>query len=182
MKPAAETMFAPVERLNAWMDSARPGDCVVYATGPALDPSAAPAALVRRWIDGGEVLAKQQRHPAQAGVFHYIAQRREQRGEAVVKRVRRNGHFEETPEGRLFLVLVRLANLGLPCPCNRELAVHASLRDGEAVKYRLKLLENSGRIEVRWLSGGRQVTITETGATTALVELMRTSIARRIGA
>jgi hypothetical protein len=78
--------------------------------------------------------------------------------------------FRETVDGRIFIALVRAANLGLPCPSNAELAVMAGLRDADAARYVLRKLQQAARIDVVLSGPGRsfrRVRIIETGRMTA---------------
>lgn len=160
------TLYADPTQLEAWLARARPGDRMIYARGPALDPRHAVAALVARWSAEGEVLTLKQRI---GGELAHMAQRARPRpaGAVPARRLRRDAEFEETPAGRLFLHLARLANMGLPCPSNRELAEAAGLRDAEAARYLFNKLRAEGRIAVVSTGERRVVTIAETGARTA---------------
>ncbi len=164
------TLYADAQALCEWLTQARPGEEVHYATGPVLDWEHPTAALVNEWIGDGEVIAFQRR--GKDGNLTYCARRRDPAAclsDERVKRLSRDAEFEATAEGHVFLLLVRCANMGLPCPSNREIAMHCGLRDAEAARYRFNNLVEAKRIAVRQKStfAGRVVTIVATGRKTA---------------
>lgn len=65
----------PLEEVERWMDIAKPGDELVYASGRSLPRTAAAVRAVRELYDAGEVELVQRRRGDGAG-FNYVAQRR----------------------------------------------------------------------------------------------------------
>ena len=162
------TRYATPEYLAYWMAHALPGDHVEYARGPSANPLHPAVVLVRDWIRTGEAISLQPRDTETSDLVYTAIRVKRMEKAALAQRIRRDEEFEATDEGRLFLLLVRHANLGLPCPTNAELADKAHLRDNEAARYRLGLLEKSGRIRVIMHGPERVVQILETGRRTAL--------------
>jgi hypothetical protein len=163
------TAYADAAELEEWLRQARVGDEVHYAFGPVLNAQNPTAALVKEWLASKEVVTFQRR--GSDGQLIYCARRRDPANDdgAPGARVRRDEEFEATAEGRVFLLLVRCANMGLPCPSNRQIADHCDLRDAEAARYRFNNLIEQKRISVRQVStfGGRVVTICATGRSTS---------------
>jgi hypothetical protein len=170
--------FAAIERVDSpralaeWLKRAAPGQKCCYFTGAALPPAwreaTAPA------IAGGAVLPFQQRRADRR--LDYCLVKRRNAGSAgppaARGAVRRsNGHsgartVDEEAEW-LMAVLRRLAAEGRACPDNAALAELAVLKDAEAVRYRLRLLADGGRIKVGEVNGRRVITIIATGWSTA---------------
>lgn len=172
----AGTLYSDLAQLEEWFAGAPAGAQVIYASGPVLDPKHPVKKLVDEWFATGEAVALPQR-PVEEG-YRYSLQRArpDQRNAGKKQRVTVEDDWRETSDGRIFLTLVRHANFGLPCPSNRELAIVGALYDraGEpdpdAARYRLKLLQQQGRIQVEVSGPGRcfrRVRICETGRWTA---------------
>lgn len=164
------TLYADAAQLEEWLRNAAPGDEVHYAFGPVLNWQNPTAALVKEWLAGNEVIAFQRR--GGDGRLIYCARRRDPAadGQASPRQaLPRDEAFEATAEGQVYLLLVRCANMGLPCPSNRTIADQCDLRDAEAARYRFNNLVEQRRIAVRQGStfGGRVVTICATGRRTA---------------
>ncbi len=68
-------LVVPVPELQAWFDSAAPGDSAIYASGFVLPREAEAVALVQRWIDAGEVRTHQRRDPLDARRWQFIVVR-----------------------------------------------------------------------------------------------------------
>ena len=174
-KVFAGTSYVDAAQLEEWFARAPAGAKAIYAVGPVIDPKHPVMALVREWRRMGEVLdlpqvrveggfshSFQRCHPAPRVLADEQGARR--------ARVVVDDDWRETKEGRVFLMLVRAANLGLPCPSNTQLAEANGLRDADAARYCVDVLERDGRIE-RKLSGAgrshRRIRIVETGKWTA---------------
>jgi hypothetical protein len=149
-----------------------PGERFVYFTGAGAHPIAA----------GGGRGAQARGKPARScscrsakgpGVRDYIMLKR--RNAEPPQPLSRAGVELRPPGTRvdeeiedLMAVLRRLAALGVECPTNAKLADLASLKDAESARYRLGLLEQQGRINVRTPpEGARVITIIASGLTTA---------------
>ncbi len=161
------TFYAAKAQLEAWLEGAAPGHSAVYAKGPSLDPRHEVVILVKDWIATGEVNPVQRRVD---GELVYQVQRRAAGPDAidgVTRRLRLSEAEAETPEGKLLTHLSRLANLGLPCPSNAEIAEAIGWRDGEAVRYRFNNLKKAGQIDVAISGERRVVLIVATGKRTA---------------
>ena len=164
-------LYAPIEELEGWFDAARAGESAIYARGPALNPKHPVPMLVRDWIATGEALATQKRDPVTRELQYYVRRCRPKPMVDAPRRVAIDEAMRDTPEGKIFLALVRAANVGAPCPSNGELAQVAGLRDADAARYVLyEKLMKPGRIEIlptAGTRGGRVIRIVETGRVTA---------------
>lgn len=172
---AAVTLYLAKDKLEAWFAKAGPGAKCVYATGPGLDHREGAAALAREWAETGEAELFKMRDPATGHLMHCARRLRpvQHDGSEPARRARVSADeaFRETPEGRLYLMLVRSANLGRPCPSNAALAEFAGLKNADQARYVLhEKLVKPGLIEVRHEGAGnaqRRVKIVETGRWTA---------------
>ena len=168
-KPAFRipTFYLPVADFRQWLAAAAVGASVEYAFGPALDPNEATARAVADAISAGQVECF--KHRKADGSLAHIARRKQAVAkQLVVKRIKRDEDYEASDEGRLFLMLVRLANVGLPCPTYPEMAERLGLRDFQAARYLFQKLAKAGKILVNTSNSGmRMVTIVQTGARTA---------------
>lgn len=169
------TLYIAREKLEAWFAKAAPGAKYVYATGPGLDHREAAPTLAREWAATGEAELFKVRDPASQQLLHCVRRLRpvQHDGSEPARRARVSADeaFRETPEGRLYLMLVRSANLGRACPSNAALAEFAGLKNADQARYVLhEKLVKPGLIEVRHEGAGnaqRRVKIVETGRWTA---------------
>lgn len=165
------TLYADAGAVKVWAERNPPGAWLIYATGPALDPHHSTVLLVADLIRTGEAIPAKGRS-SEGALQHRICRARpqaidDQAGKKPRKLLKLDPEFAETAPGRILQLLSRCANLGLPCPTNRELADHAGLRDAEAARYQLGLLAKGGHLTARTgPSGSRVVTITATGRST----------------
>jgi hypothetical protein len=168
------SLYTPRDALAAWFDRARAGERQLYARGPALDPRHEVPLMVRDWHTTGEATLVQGRDPATRELMYYVVRCRPQPAEPSARRVAVDDEWRETPEGRIFLTLVRAANMGQPCPSNADLAKVAGLRDADQARYVLyEKLAKGGRVQIvpnKTGRGGRVVKILETGRVTADVD------------
>lgn len=170
----AGTSYVDLAQLEEWFAGAAAGSKAIYATGPVLDPRHPVKQLVDQWIRTGEALPLPQVKLG-PGLFRYAFARarpsQRAAGDQKIKtRVSVDDAWRESEAGRIYMTLVRAANLGLPCPTNAALAEVAGLKDGDAARYQVKLLRDEGRIEVVLSGAGRsfrRVRIVETGRWTA---------------
>ena len=164
-------LYVPRAELEGWFDRARGGDRHVYARGPALNPRHEVSLLVRDWIATGEATPVQARDPASRELMYFVVRCRPQPADGAARRVQVDEDWRETAEGRMFLALVRAANMGQRCPSNAELARASGLRDADAARYVLyEKLQKAGRVEIlpnAGARGGRVIRIVETGRVTA---------------
>lgn len=175
------TIYQDERLLRAQYERARTGENVIYARGPVLDPRNPVVALVREWREEGRVVTAQKRVQ---GDLVYLFQRcaAPASGKPGV-RTRIDPEMSERPDGRLLAHLSRLANLGLPCPSNAELAEGAGLRGAEAVKYAFRLLKEHGHVRLVASEGqARVVEVIATGERTALPQPLRPGLRARIEA
>lgn len=164
-------LYVPKAQLEEWFARAKAGAQVIYARGPMLDPRHDVPRLVRDWIATGEVNPKQRRDESGQGFVYWVERCRPvmREGESG-GRVAVGDDFRETADGKIFLTLVRAANLGMPCPSNAQLAEVAGLREPDQARYLVKKLAEAGRIEVKLSGAGRsfrRVRIVESGRWTA---------------
>lgn len=167
------TFYIPAEQLEAWFARARPGAQIAYARGPGVDARSGVAATAQEWGRSGEAELFKRRDPASGELLHCLRRRRahDLAGADVLRRVDVDDAFRESPEGKIFLTLVRAANLERAMPSNAELATIAGLRDADQARYLLhEKLVKAGRIELRHDGAGnrqRRAKIIETGRWTA---------------
>jgi len=163
------TSYVDQQQLEEWFSWAAAGDQAFYATGPHGNPRHPVQKLVNKWAAAGEAIKLKPVDLAEGmKAFAFTRARPDPRG--AYKRVMTDEEWRETPDGRIFLELVRAANFGLPCPTNAKLAEVAGLPDADAARYRIKLLAQQRRIDVAHDGPGksfRRVRIVETGRWTA---------------
>lgn len=163
-------LYVPRVDLEAWFDRARAGDRQMYARGPALNPRHEVPMLIRDWIASGEATPVQARDQATRELLYFVVRcRPAPANDAGAARIEIGDDDRDTPEGKIYLTLVRAANLGMPCPTNARLAEVAGLRDADAARYVLyEKLRNGGLIEIMPKGvNGRVVKIVKTGRVTA---------------
>jgi hypothetical protein len=174
------TAYVDAALLEEFFRGAPAGQKLMYAIGCTLDAAHPTIKLVNEWAATGEAVEFNQRRLGPWKEEYWFKRARPQmrdlgdgRGS---KRVAVDDEWRETADGKIFLTLVRHANLGLPCPTNARLAEIAALTDNagnpdaDAARYRIKLLEKAGRIKLEHSGAGRsfrRVLITETGRWTA---------------
>jgi hypothetical protein len=162
------THAVTAEAALEWARHARPGEKFVYFSGAVLIEALPIVAAVRKLHDCGEVLFVQERRGESVRDYCIIKRRNVEPARPRSRGVARSGYWvgDEQLED-LMAVLRRLAARGLDCPGNARLAEMAGLKDAESARYRLGLLAQAGRIEVRTPpEGPRIVTITATGLST----------------
>lgn len=168
---AVAEIYADPSRFAAWLDKAAPGESFLYAIAGDLDREAAVVVAVAAARDAGAVVPVM---GGREGERRYQVQRSGRAralSESMLPRI--SPVFAATPEGELFGLLCEIAEAGLPCPSNAELARRLGWEDRQQVMYRLRRLRGSGHVSVQ-LSDERvpwrTITIIETGARTALRE------------
>ena len=122
-------VIAPVDRVNAWLEVAAPGDRLNYAVRPWLPAGHPTAALLRNLQAQGLVNLFQKRSDLFAGEFAYFAERTTRgvsqavREEArAVLAARRDDSGDHALADRLLPLLTRAAQFGRPCPTDKYLA------------------------------------------------------------
>lgn len=175
------TLYADVAVMEAWLESAAPGDELKYATGPALGRDAPAGLLARQWADEGEVTLFQRR-PGPGKPLEYVARRKDPPVQAKAARLFGDARgqqarpalgapmdFAETQAGQVFALLVKLAAQDLPCPNNRDIAAALELNSAEQVRYAITKLVRAGmiRVDAARTFDPRIITIVDTGARTA---------------
>lgn len=177
------TLYAEVPVMEAWLETAAPGEELVYATGPALGRDAPAAVLARQWAGEGEVATHQRRTRPGAPLEHFMRRRipavdQSKAGPRLFGSAGRRqsrpalgapADFAETIAGQVYGALVTLAARGLVCPTNRAIAFALELNSEEQVRHAMNKLKRAGMIRVDAAStfDPRVVTITDTGARTA---------------
>lgn len=175
------TLYMPKDQLEAWFAKAVEGSKQVYASGPGLNHREPVVMMAAEWVRTCEAEVFKVRDPKNGQLLHCVRRKRPVDRAAMANadggdrrsRVSVTDEFRETPEGRIYLTLVRSANLRRPCPSNAELAQFAGLKNADQARYLLhEKLVKPGLIEVRHEGAGntqRRVKIIETGRwTTAL--------------
>jgi hypothetical protein len=167
------TTYIDPEQLEEWFSGAAAGQKLFYAFGHGLNPRHPVKLLVDDWQRTGEVAELCQKKVE--GIYWYRLTRARPGSRAAADqtgrtRVSADAEWRETEAGRIYMTLVRAANLGLPCPSNAALAEAAGLLDGDAARYLFRRLQQEGRIESVLSGAGRsfrRVRIVETGRWTA---------------
>lgn len=174
LQGASGPLYHSKDQLEAWFAKAAPGAKKVYATGPALNHKEAVVGLVRDWAASGEAELFKVRDPKSRQLLHCVRRLKPVHladSSQRPVRVTADDAFRETPEGRVYMMLVRSANLGRSCPSNAALAEFAGLKNADQARYVLhEKLVKSGLIEIRHEGAGnaqRRVKIVETGRWTA---------------
>lgn len=165
----ANALYVSRDVLEEWFAHARAGQRTIYVRG-VPDGGHAVMQLVRDWMRTGEATSSQGRDPATREPIYWVTRCRPQAAAPGAQRARIDEAERDTPEGKIFLALVRAANMGLPCPSNAELAVVAGLRDADAARYVVGKLQKAARIDVLLSGPGRsfrRVRIIESGRMTA---------------
>lgn len=171
----AGTSYVDQAQLEEWFAGAAAGQQAIYGTGPTGVPGHPVQVLVNEWARTGEIV-KLPNVRLGPNMWRYALVRARPGSRAAADergrkaRVSADADWRETDAGRIYMTLVRAANLGLPCPTNAGLAEAAGLKDADAARYQVKLLRDSGQIEVLLSGAGRcfrRVRIVETGRWTA---------------
>lgn len=169
-KPALRipTFYRPASEIDDWLATSAPGDTTDYAVGPTLDQAQPVVRRVAQLAQDGKVVPCQSRE--EVGGKMQLVYRVQRAAPSLVgtvaRRIRRDEEWEQTEEGRLFLLLARHANIGLPCPSYATLAERLDLRDRQAARYRMSKLQQMGRIRVTQGVKALIVTINDTGKRT----------------
>ena len=166
--PAPVTHYASVRAMAEWFAAAAPVRPMKYASGPSLDQREGAARLAGEWGRAGKVHPYQTR--ATPGVTDYWVRRLARAGEPVAAAAPQPQSLDaESPEGRVYALLRRCANLAQPCPSHEELAEKLDLKDRWQAKNKTQLLIDRGLIRVDWpaRTGPIIVTIVATGKQTA---------------
>lgn len=171
----AGTSYVDQAQLEEWFAGAAAGAQAIYGQGPTGIPSHPVQKLVNEWAQTGEIV-KLPNVRLGPNLFRYALVRARPQSRAAADqrgrkaRVSADEEWRETEAGKIYMTLVRAANLGLPCPTNAQLAEIAGMRDADAARYQVKLLAKEGRIQVLLSGAGRsfrRVRIMETGRWTA---------------
>ena len=178
--PAAQALdeapgvVASVERIDAWMEIAKPGDRFVYATRLCLPVHSAGAKRMRDLSDGGLVMLTRPRSQVEPTLFHYMATRtRKACALTRPERPRLDAPSSPVPSGEvdavnaLLPVLERFAAARRPCPTNKALAERAGLPE-ELIRPTLDAMVHAHLIIVQGVRAptSRRVVIVATGAAT----------------
>lgn len=145
------TQLVSAHDLDRFVETARPGDKMVYAHG-LVEPR-------------GETVFEDARGLASSGAFVLTVERRVGERYWIIHRTAaaaptshgrraRSSHGEAlTSEGEpvteaIYRHLRRAANLALPCPTNADLAKGAELNSPDAARFHLRKLADAGRITI----------------------------------
>ncbi|MDR7101498.1 hypothetical protein [Croceicoccus sp. BE223] len=176
----ALTQYAEAGDMARWIATARPGEVLVYATGPMLGDHAAKR-LALRWHGEGRVHLFQRR-AERAHCFEYCARARAPSpgegandggrpagGRQVAGSPPRDDVWRESRDGRVYALLFRDVAAGRCCPSNGEIAERLDLDDRYAAKNALTRLKTMGliRFEQAGRTRTRIVTIVATGQSSA---------------
>lgn len=166
---------ADVATVEAWVNSARHGDEILYAMDRYPKQALGPKRL-RAFYDLGMVELFGRRLD---NVWHCFARRTMAQREGAVWPIAVDAAEPVTPAvkeaARLLGELREVANDGLPCPSNAQLAAAIDVMDSDRVSYLLKILRKWNAIAVELIDAEprRLVTIVATGRTTGILEQRR---------
>lgn len=153
--------------LQAWFETARAEEGIVYASGHALDRQHRTAVKVAGWRDIGAVRTHQKRRAD--GGWDWIAVKRgagsaPERADGPI-RPGQPAPDPDSEQGRVLAMLKQAAKFGLPCPSNGEIARALGLKDRQAARYHVGALARARIIiiENRGPRCARIVTIAATG-------------------
>lgn len=172
-RPApARTLYASPKEMAQWLASARAGESMQYATGPALDPRQPAAILAGQWGREGVVHPFQSRRDGRT--TDYLVRKLAGKAgpgaaePALARRPADDAAWEESEQGRVYRLLCRCANLGQPCPSNQQVSDRLELRDRNRAHYLITQLCEHGliRLEAAAKLGPRVVRIVATGKCT----------------
>jgi hypothetical protein len=145
-----------------WVQSARSGDLVVYATGRDLPRAAACVVLAREWERARLVTLRAYR--LDDGRWCWVARK----ADAPNPTARAMNRFDESPATSVLRLIKRCVNFGLPCPtlaAMADVAGYAADDAGRAAARRIvQQLEGDGVIRVQNAAGGARRIIIERGA------------------
>ncbi len=172
----ALTQYAESTDMARWIVTAKPGEVLVYATGPMLGDHAAKRLALGWQGDGKAELF--QRRATRAHCFDYCARKRGAgvagaANDAGSRRVAgsppRDEAWREGREGRVYSLLFRDVAAGRHCPSNAEIAERLDFDSRYMAKDALTKLKAMGLI--RFEQAGRHrtriVTIVATGQSSA---------------
>ena len=170
-------LVAGVDRINAWMAVANPGDRFIYASRSSLLPGASAGAARMRDLQGRKlVMLFQARSTLDATRTNYIAVRTAV-PDALAKPVRPRLALSSAPIAEdeaasidaLLPVLERFAAKGRPCPTDKQLAERAGIATA-MVQPTLDAMVAAHLIRIEGARGptNRRVLILSTGAITGL--------------
>jgi hypothetical protein len=148
-------LVAGVDRINAWLAVAKPGDRFIYATRQTLPIASAGRLRMLDLQKQGLVSLVRPRSPLDPTVFNYTATRTTTPSAVTrLERPRLAAKVEPIADGEaavidaLLPVLERFARYGRPCPTDRQLAAKAELTEGD-VKAGLEAMASAHLIRVQ---------------------------------
>lgn len=169
-------IVASVDRIDAWMALAKPGDRFVYATRMSLPRVSAGAARMRELAARDLVHLVRPRSTIDPTIFNYTAIRssvpsaltRPERPKLGVPPALLT-HDEAAAVDALLPILERFASKGRPCPTDKQLAERSGLSFA-AIAPTLAAMVASHLIRIQGARGptNRRILILSTGAITGL--------------
>lgn len=147
------TTYADTAAMACWLEAARPGDEMIYATGPTLGDHAA-TRLARTMQEGGLVHLLQRRS-GKPHCFDYCARKREAGASAdscgakpaVLERQIPDPLSLPIDEARVYQCVAQAAQAGEACPSLARLATRCSLESRFRAKYLLGRLCELGLLK-----------------------------------
>lgn len=169
-------LVAGVERIDAWLAVAKPGDRFIYASRSGLPRASAGAARMRALSERGLVLLIQARSSLDRDRLNYTAvrtavptplQKPERQRLSAGRPV--FAHDEASAIDALLPILDRFASKGRPCPTDKQLAERAGIA-ADAVQPTLDAMVAAHLIRIQGVRGptNRRILILSTGAITGL--------------
>lgn len=172
----APGVVASVERIDAWMETAKPGDRFLYATRSCLPIASKGAARMRDLAGRGLVLLTRPRCTLDPTLFSYQAHRTA-KPTALARPMRPVLALASVSvcdgEARiidaLLPVLERFARHGRPCPTDKQLAAKARITEDE-VKAGLEAMVAAHLIRVHGCAAPtyRRIAIVASGLLTGI--------------
>ncbi|MDR7102969.1 hypothetical protein [Croceicoccus sp. BE223] len=175
----ALTQYEEPGDMAKWLATAKPGEIIMYATGPMLGNHPAKR-LALRWQEQGKAVLFQRRSQ-RVHCFDYFAKKCGAANDAsggarqVAGSPPRDDAWRESRDGRVYALLFRDVAAGRCCPSNGEIAERLDLHDRYAAKDALTRLKAMGliRFEQAGRTRTRIVTIVATGQSSADVQEVR---------
>lgn len=146
-----ETRLVPAVEMRSWVRMARPGDCLVYCTGPTL-PRGETSALARDLRDKGVVQLNVRRARGCAGSDYLMLKRAEAAARPAPVPLKPVNDPDPATEA-IYTALARCAQRGRRAFSDRELAQIAGLSTRNQASWRVRRLVLEGRIATQIVPG-----------------------------
>lgn len=140
------TTYADTAAMACWLEAARPGEEMIYATGPLLGDH--PAARLARTMEEGGLVRLFQRRSTKPNCFDYCASKREAVAEAAAVDIETSLEARvlrlKLDEARVYQCVATAAQNNAPCPSLARLATICRLTSRRRADYLLRRLVDLG--------------------------------------